>query len=85
MIEVRERFGGSVVALMEVEPEQISLYGCAAISPTAEEDVVASRTWSRSRTPTRRPATGSIGRYVCDPAVFDVLETPRRVGAARSS
>src|SRR4051794_19807371 len=27
MIEVRERYGGSVVALLEVPPEQINLYG----------------------------------------------------------
>src|SRR6266480_2120325 len=31
MIEVQERFGGSVVALMEVDPDQIHLYGCAAV------------------------------------------------------
>src|ERR1700749_128837 len=40
MIEVRRRFGGSVVALMEVDPEQVSQYGCAAITPTSEPDVV---------------------------------------------
>src|SRR6185295_2002398 len=40
MIEVRKRHGGSVVALMEVDPEQVSQYGCAAITPTAEEGVV---------------------------------------------
>src|SRR5579859_3539904 len=40
MVEVRKRYGGSVVALMEVDPEQVSQYGCAAISPTAEQDVV---------------------------------------------
>ena len=36
MIEVRKQYGGSVVALMEVDPEQVSQYGCAAITPTAE-------------------------------------------------
>ena len=40
MIEVRNRFGGSVIALMEVDAEQVSLYGCAAIEPTGEDDVV---------------------------------------------
>ena len=34
MIEVRRQYGGSVVALMEVEPDQVSSYGCAAIKPT---------------------------------------------------
>lgn len=33
MIAVREQRGGSVVALMEVPPEQVNLYGCAALEP----------------------------------------------------
>ena len=41
MIEVRERFGGSVIALMEVPPEQINLYGCAAVRRSR-----ARTTWS---------------------------------------
>ncbi len=41
MIEVRQRYGGSIVALMEVEPDQVSAYGCVAIKPTDEDDVVA--------------------------------------------
>src|SRR5690349_6967199 len=40
MMEVREQYGGSVVALMEVDPEQVSQYGCAAVSQTGDEDVV---------------------------------------------
>ncbi len=43
MIEVRERYGGSVVALLEVPPEQVYLYGCAAVQPiedSADPDVV---------------------------------------------
>src|ERR1700735_1059842 len=43
MIEVRQRYGGSVVALMEVDPEQVSQYGCAAVQPTTQENVVAVR------------------------------------------
>jgi UTP--glucose-1-phosphate uridylyltransferase len=33
MIDVRERRGGSVVALLEVPRNQIHLYGCAAVEP----------------------------------------------------
>src|SRR5271154_4787582 len=40
MIDVRQRYGGSVVALMQVDPEEVSLYGCAAVEATAEDDVV---------------------------------------------
>ena len=59
MIAVREQHGGSVLALMEVDPEEVSLYGCAAIAPTAEDGVVTSPTWSRSLSPGTRPAGGS--------------------------
>src|ERR1700759_1013615 len=65
MIEVRERFGGSVVALMEVDPEQVSLYGCAAIEPTDEEDVVNITDLVEKPIPGRAPSRWIIiGRYV---------------------
>ena len=74
MIEVRKRYGGSVVALMEVDPEQVSQYGCAAITPTAEEDVVTVTDLVEKPVPGSAPSRWIlIGRYVCDPAVFDVL------------
>ena len=78
MIEVRQRYGGSVVALMEVDPEQVSQYGCAAIRETAEEDVVSVTDLVEKPVPGEAPSRWIIiGRYVCDPAVFDVLrETP---------
>ena len=74
MIEVRERFGGSVVALMEVDPEQASLYGCAAIKPTDEDDVVRITDLVEKPVPGNAPSRWIvIGRYVCDPKVFDIL------------
>jgi UTP--glucose-1-phosphate uridylyltransferase len=78
MIEVRQRYGGSVVALMEVDPEQVSQYGCAAITPTAEDDVVTIDDLVEKPVPGEAPSRWIIiGRYVCDPAVFGVLhETP---------
>ena len=75
MLAVREKFGGSVIALMEVEPEQVSLYGCAAIEPTDEDDVVKVTNLVEKPVPGEAPSRWIIiGRYVCDPAVFDVLE-----------
>jgi UTP--glucose-1-phosphate uridylyltransferase len=78
MIEVRKRYGGSIVALMEVEPSQVSSYGCAAIKPTDEDDVVAVTDLVEKPDPGEAPSNWIIiGRYVCDPAIFDVLrETP---------
>jgi UTP--glucose-1-phosphate uridylyltransferase len=78
MIEVRKQHGGSVVALMEVDPEQVSQYGSAAITPTAEDDVVTVTDLVEKPVPGSAPSNWIlIGRYVCDPAVFEVLrETP---------
>jgi UTP--glucose-1-phosphate uridylyltransferase len=74
MIDVRRRHGGSIVALMEVEPSQVSQYGCAAIKPTDEDDVVVVTDLVEKPDPAQAPSNWIIiGRYVCDPAVFDVL------------
>jgi UTP--glucose-1-phosphate uridylyltransferase len=78
MIEVREQFGGSVVALMEVAPQDVSLYGCAAIEATGEDDVALITDLVEKPSPEAAPSRWAIiGRYVCDPGVFGVLsETP---------
>jgi UTP--glucose-1-phosphate uridylyltransferase len=74
MLEVREQRGGSVVALMEVGMDQVSLYGAAAIEPTDEDDVVAVTDLIEKPGPGEAPSNQVIiGRYVCDPAIFDVL------------
>ena len=74
MIAVRERHGGTVLALMEVDPEEVSLYGCAAIAPTAEDGVVTVTDLVEKPVPGQAPSRWIlIGRYVCDPEVFDVL------------
>ncbi|KOV57308.1 UTP--glucose-1-phosphate uridylyltransferase GalU [Streptomyces sp. MMG1121] len=75
MLEVRERHAGSVVALMEVAPEQAHLYGCAAVEPTDEDGVVRVTGLVEKPAPGTAPSRYAvIGRYVLDPAVFDVLE-----------
>jgi UTP--glucose-1-phosphate uridylyltransferase len=74
MIEVRERYGGSVVALMEVGIDQVSLYGAAAFEPTDEDDVVTVTDLVEKPSPDDAPSNKVIiGRYVCDPAIFGVL------------
>jgi UTP--glucose-1-phosphate uridylyltransferase len=74
MIQVRQRYGGSVVALMEVEIDQISLYGAAAVEPTSEDDVVVVTDLVEKPPPDEAPSNRVvIGRYVCDPAIFGVL------------
>jgi UTP--glucose-1-phosphate uridylyltransferase len=74
MLAVRARLGGSVIALMEVGPDQVSQYGCAAISPTSEPDVAVVTGLVEKPAPRDAPSNWIvIGRYVCDPAIFDVL------------
>ncbi|WP_019981470.1 MULTISPECIES: UTP--glucose-1-phosphate uridylyltransferase GalU [unclassified Streptomyces] len=75
MLEVRERRAGSVVALMEVDPAQIHLYGCAAVRPAGEEGLVRVTGLVEKPAPGEAPsAYAVIGRYVLDPEVFGVLE-----------
>ncbi|MET9290435.1 UTP--glucose-1-phosphate uridylyltransferase GalU [Streptomyces sp. NPDC003077] len=74
MVEVQEQYGGSVIALMEVDPAQIHLYGCAAAAPTGDDDVVQVSDLVEKPAATDAPSNlAIIGRYVLDPAVFDVL------------
>jgi UTP--glucose-1-phosphate uridylyltransferase len=75
MLEVRERHGGTVVALMEVEYDQVSSYGVAAVQETGEDDVVRVTDLVEKPAPPDAPSNWIIiGRYVCDPSVFGVLE-----------
>jgi UTP--glucose-1-phosphate uridylyltransferase len=77
MIDVRNRLGGSVIALMEVPREQIHLYGCAAVEVLDGEhdDVVRIADLVEKPSADEAPsALAIIGRYVIDPAVFGILE-----------
>ena len=76
MIEVAEKTGGSVVALMEVPPEAIHLYGCAAVETTSDDDVVKITGLVEKPELGEAPSNlAIIGRYVLAPEIFDVLET----------
>ena len=78
MLDVQARRGGSVIALLQVPHEQISMYGCAAGEPTDEEGVVRVSDLIEKPSVDEAPSDlALIGRYVLSPAVFDVLrETP---------
>ncbi len=75
MLEVAEKRNTTVVALLEVDPSQIHLYGAAAVEATDEDDVV--RITGLVEKPDKEHAPSNyaiIGRYVLRPEVFDVLE-----------
>jgi UTP--glucose-1-phosphate uridylyltransferase len=74
MIEEQQKRSATIVALLEVDPSQIHLYGAAAVEPTDEEDVV--RVTGLVEKPSADVAPSNyaiIGRYVLRPEVFDVL------------
>ena len=74
MRAVRDKYGGSVICLMRVPRNEIALYGCPAVEPTDEPDVVAVTDLVEKPDPDAAPSDYAvIGRYVLDSAVFDVL------------
>ncbi len=75
MMEVQQKTGGSVIALIEVDPSQISAYGCADVTAVEGEDYV--RVNSLVEKPAAADAPSNlavIGRYVLHHNVFSVLE-----------
>lgn len=78
MLALQERTGGSVIALLEVPPAQISMYGCAAVEEfdgAADADQVRITALVEKPPADEAPSNlAIIGRYVLHPAVFEVLE-----------
>ncbi|ALJ19090.1 UTP--glucose-1-phosphate uridylyltransferase GalU [Microbacterium sp. No. 7] len=76
MIDVSTQRAATVVALMEVDPSQIHLYGCADVDATDETDVVTIKGLVEKPSAEEAPSNlAIIGRYVLRPEIFDVLET----------
>jgi len=78
MIAVREANGGSVIALMEVPPESVHLYGCAAVDAASGEggdgSVVRVTGLVEKPDPADAPSNlAVIGRYILDPSIFETL------------
>jgi len=75
MLAAHERTGLTVVALMEVDPDSIHMYGAAAVEPTDDERIV--KVTGLVEKPKKEDAPSNyaiIGRYVLPPKVFDILE-----------
>ena len=73
MLEVHERTGDNVVALMEVPESQIHLYGAAKVASTSGNEVVLEGLVEKpeSNAPSNLAV---IGRYVLSAKMFDILE-----------
>ena len=66
----------TIIALMEVDPSTIQMYGCAAVEPTDDPNVVRVTGLVEKPAPEDAPSNlAIIGRYVLAPEVFDILET----------
>lgn len=76
MIAESERRQATVIALMEVEPSQIHLYGAAAVESTETADVVRVTSLVEKPAPGEAPSNlAVIGRYILQPGILDVLDT----------
>jgi UTP--glucose-1-phosphate uridylyltransferase len=74
MIEIHDREQASVVALLEVEPDEISAYGSAEVEPV-DGDVFRLRSVVEKPRPEDAPSNlAVIGRYVLRPGIFDALD-----------
>jgi UTP--glucose-1-phosphate uridylyltransferase len=75
MLAEHERTGAAIVALLEVDPEHIDLYGAAAVETTDNPDVVRVTGLVEKPKPEDAPSNlAIIGRYVLSPGIFDILE-----------
>ncbi|PJJ62044.1 UTP--glucose-1-phosphate uridylyltransferase GalU [Compostimonas suwonensis] len=75
MLDEQQKRNTTVIALLEVDPSQIHLYGAAAVEPTDDPDVVKVIELVEKPDPAEAPSNlAIIGRYVLRPEVFGILE-----------
>ena len=81
MLDVHARYGGSVLALLEVPIEEISAYGSVAVEPVAEGLMRVHQIIEKPKPEDALSNLAVIGRYVFTPGIFDALdETKPGVG-----
>jgi UTP--glucose-1-phosphate uridylyltransferase len=75
MIEEQGKRDATIIALLEVDPSQVHLYGMATVEATDDADVVRVTGLVEKPTPENAPSNYAIiGRYVLKPEIFEVLE-----------
>jgi UTP--glucose-1-phosphate uridylyltransferase len=81
MLDVHARYGGSVLALLEVPIAEISAYGSVAVEPVAEGLVRVQQIIEKPKPEEALSNLAVIGRYVFTPGIFEALaETQPGVG-----
>ena len=74
MVKVYEKYRCSVVAVMEVEPEQVSSYGVVS-GKFIEDDLMMVSDMVEKPAPDEAPSNlAIIGRYILTPDIFEILE-----------
>jgi UTP--glucose-1-phosphate uridylyltransferase len=77
LIDAHDEYGASVLALMEVAPDQISAYGAVAAEPVEGNDRLF-RITNMVEKPKASEAPSNlaiIGRYVLTPDIFECIES----------
>ncbi|SJN15255.1 UTP--glucose-1-phosphate uridylyltransferase [Microbacterium esteraromaticum] len=75
MIDAHEKTGAAVIALMEVDPAQIQMYGAAAVETTDDAGIVKVTGLVEKPAPEDAPSNlAVIGRYVLPSSIFEILE-----------
>jgi UTP--glucose-1-phosphate uridylyltransferase len=73
LIEVYQRHGKGVVALMEVDPREAHLYGIAAGRPLDSRTLEVTQIIEKPKAGTAPSNLAVIGRYVLPPSIFELL------------
>lgn len=75
LVAVHGRTGASVLALIEVEPEEVSSYGCVAVEPVPGDDSSVRITGIVEKpSPAEAPSRLTVaGRYVLTPTIMEAL------------
>ena len=74
MVKIYEKYRCSVVAVMEVEPSQVSSYGVVS-GKFIEDDLMMVSDMVEKPAPDEAPSNlAIIGRYILTPDIFEILE-----------
>ncbi|HEC10586.1 MAG TPA: UTP--glucose-1-phosphate uridylyltransferase GalU [Acidimicrobiales bacterium] len=74
MISTHERTGAHVIALMEVPPDEVSLYGCVEATEIGP-GLVQVHSMVEKPPPEEAPSNlAMMGRYVFGPSIFDAID-----------
>ncbi len=74
MIDIHERYGGSVLSLFISPPEQVSSYGIAAVEDLGDNVVKVTHLVEKPKPEEAPSDLGVAGRYILTPNIFALLE-----------